>query len=162
MHSFIIQLQKEPVNRGEYIVSCEYEEHWFTRLVADYTYDFSFPRDAIAVFLKRLGGAEKYTEQFADRNGFGVIFKEGFRKAYFDEQYVKLRAAIQKLSDAATVDSFRQGSLTWLMCDLRRSYDDKHGIYVESDGDLITLNHFVRDVLENTCYYFGGVVGYHY
>ena len=163
MRSYIVQISASPIPMHEVISPYDYcDEHWFNREVADFISFNDCTEDAFADFVKRVGDAEKYVTMFPNVYGTGIVFKKGFKEAYFDEQYVKLRDAIQKLSDAATATTFRDGELEAAMYILRESYDDKLGVYVESDWGLLTLNEFVRHIAEEVPYYFGGAVGYHY
>lgn len=61
MHSRIFQVSAAPIAKEDYISSADYEDHWFTREIADYVSD-NCDRDSDIEWLKSDGleiGTEK-------------------------------------------------------------------------------------------------------
>ena len=49
----------------------------------------------------------------------------------------------------------------WL-CINNEAYDDKYGFYVDFDGYVQTLDHFIRENGDGGKYYIGATLDYHY
>lgn len=141
-----------------------YMDHWFLYSIADYVDDDCDPDDTIETLMQMFTVADAgLIETFKDEDGEGVIFKEGFVRAYMEREYKAFEQALRDLRAKATVDAFCQNKLGLEMCQLRETYDDKFGFYIQNEDEgLVTLTSFVRSIKSDTKYYFGGTVDYHF
>lgn len=154
MHSRIFQVSTNPINETDYIDECHYWEHWFTNEIADYVAN-STDRDSDIEWLMNCVKGIIISE---DENGKFLMVTD--RKAYFKKAFEEFKDAIDKVSKY-TLDDFIQNSSyeVWLV---GNSYEDKFGFYIDEDGDLTTLDSFVKLCRINQKYYIGGTVDYHF
>ena len=154
MHSRIFQVSMEPIDKDDYIEESNYYDHWFTNSVADYVSDSEYRDEDL-----------KWIEDCYDTRGikFGVdnngeyLIVEDKRK-YFENSFNKFMKAISKIQNC-TIDDFANGiSEMW---QLKDSYEEKFGFYVDADGELMTFDYFMRNCAVNEKYYLGGTVDYH-
>ena len=157
MHSRIFQVSKKPIKKEDYINSDCYIEHWFTKSIADYVSDDVNNRNDDIEWLTTFTCTKGITIG-EDENGKFLIVTD--RKAYFQKAFEEFKDAMDKVSKY-TLDDFIQGSSyeVWLV---GNSYEDKFGFYIDEDGDLTTLDSFVRLCRINQKYYIGGTVDYHF
>ena len=163
MHSSIIQLEAWPIDEWDLTTPDDYcDDHWFLYAVADYVAEDADHEGTLKWFRSLFESEGELVEFFERPEGTGVIFKEGFHEAYFGRQFVRFKAALVKLANMATEENFRSDELAYAISNLRDTYTDKYGIYIQNyDTSLVTLNKFLRHVKPDTPYYFGGTVDYH-
>lgn len=154
MHGTIIQLEEKPL-RFEEDFACEedfYDD--FVGVITDYVSD-DVDRDVeIQYFIKDL---EKYGVKYNAKEQ-SIIFLEGFKEKYFEERFIKLKEAVQKL----TFENFIKDTLeVWKIKNL---IDKKYEIYIySSESSWMTLDEFVRyNLKEGQKYYIGTVLDYHF
>ena len=86
MHSKIIQIESAPIALSERISPDYYYDHWFLSSVADYVdVDEENSVDDLIQLFKSVCGNE--VEAFTDENGVGLIFKDGFVRAFMEKEY---------------------------------------------------------------------------
>jgi len=155
MHSRIFQIECDPVPREEWIEE-ELMPEWFTDSVADYVVN--------------VGPDEREDDiDWLMRTDFGQVCKQDGDKltfnidvgAFFDESFEKFEEALAKLKEAK-FNHFASGGLEHLMFQLNDAYNDKYSFYVWQDGELYTLQSWMRQVKPLSVYYLGGIVDYHF
>jgi len=154
MHGTIIQLEEKPLRFEEDFVCEEDFYDDFVGVIADYVSD-DVDRDVeIQYFIKDL---EKYGVKYNAKEQ-SIIFLEGFKEKYFEERFIKLKEAVQKL----TFENFIKDTLeVWKIKNL---IDKKYEIYIySSESSWMTLDEFVRyNLKEGQKYYIGTVLDYHF
>lgn len=153
MHSRIFQVSDAPFEREDYITECDYYDHWFTREIADYVNDDCNREDDIAWLKESVKGFE------FGKDDSGEYFIVTDKVKYFEEAFYRFKDAIDKIKDC-TIDEFVNG--IYGMWDLKDSYDDKYGFYIDNDGDMESLDGFIRGCFADKKYYIGGTVDYHF
>ena len=153
MHSRIFQVSDASFEKEDYITGCDYYDHWFTREIADYVNDDCNREDDIAWLKESVKGFE------FGKDDSGEYFIVTDKVKYFEEAFYRFKDAIDKIKDC-TIDEFVNG--IYGMWDLKDSYDDKYGFYIDNDGDMESLDGFIRECFADKKYYIGGTVDYHF
>ena len=165
MHSKIIQLEKCPIENVGRIKPSDYDtDHWFTVSIADYVDDDDDPNDTLETLVQVFeAGLSDKVERFRDAHGKGLIFRDGFARAYLEREYKAFEQGLRNLTAKATVEAYCEDKLEMCMYQLNEAYNDKYGYYIQNeDRGLVTLTSFVRSIKPDTKYYFGGTVDYHF
>lgn len=161
MHSRIIQMETKPVNHK--ISPDDFNDHWFTTSVADYVdedYDSKDTLDTLREIFSTVGGGVDF---FEDEDGRGIIFKDGFREAFFAQSYTAFQDALSSLKEKTTPEKFVHGEIWQELYDLNAAYDNEAGYYISNDElGLKTLSRFIRLMKTGIRYYFGGTLDYHF
>lgn len=156
MHSRIFQVSLKPIDKAEYITESEYYDHWFTNSVADYVNDDCNRGEDIEWLKDCYEG--RGIEFGADDNGEYFIIKS--RIKYFEKTYEKFQGLLEKIRNY-DITEFANG--IYEFWSLKEAYEDKFGFYVQTDDNgLITIDNFARVYPENTKYYIGATIDYHY
>lgn len=153
MHSRIFQVSMTPIEKTDYINESNYYDHWFTRTIADYVSDSTNRAEDIN-WLSSCNGIVVSD----DENEESLIVIN--REEYFKNQFNAFKEAIEIIKDF-TITEFANGS-SYDIWKVNNAYEDKYGFYVDEDGELVTLDEFIRTCALNTKYYIGGTVDYHY
>ena len=83
------------------------------------------------------------------------ILHNGFSEKYFKTRYENVRADL-------SLESFTKGVFWQRLWELSNTYEDKYDDYVVFDGELYTLDSFLRNVAKpEKEYYIGSVLNYH-
>ena len=155
MHGRIFQLELNPVPRSERIDSSDIPG-WFS-YISDFTDDCVDVEYSTEWLLKGAIG------NVASLLGDKLVFDEwDVRRRYFVDKYKKFVKAAGELSSVAFDDFISTCGVDMIMRRLSEAYDDKYGFYVFSEGELCTLDDFMRTVKDGETYYLGGIVDYHY
>lgn len=152
MHSRIFQVSLDPIEKANYITEGDYYDHWFTNSIADYVSD-DCDRDEDIKWLK---GCVNGISFGADDNGEYFIVES--KELYFEKSFIAFKEVLDKLNKY-TLSDFSQGIFE--IYHLNISYEDKYGFYIDADGELMTLDEFVRGCVEKEKYYLGGTCDYH-
>lgn len=92
-----------------------------------------------------------------------VVFREGFKQAYFSRLYPLFEKALQELVEKTSLEAFCENELDLLLYSLNKINDDRFGTYISSEENgLRTINDFIRNLEPNEKYYIGGTADYHY
>ena len=163
MHSRMFQIEDHPVLEDERMNSADFEEHWFTREIADYVTDVPYRDDDVYYFIDGvLLPLGEYVDLFRENGQPVFILHKGFRERYFAKTYERFCVALDKLSSEITLDSFASNQIHSDLYTLRTLYDDRHGIWLYYDHEIFTLDQWMRSAVEGEKYYFGGVLDYHF
>ena len=158
MHSRIIELSKEPVDKESRLTASDIDADSIIYHVADYVDDTKEEsrQDNIHYFLKRPGIA-------VDRKNETVTLED--KTAYFARSYHTMRAAAQKLLQFSLDDFSTENKtdLSMTMYILKSAYEADDEVYVSTPIGMYTIDQFVREYWETGgTYYIGGIVDYHY
>lgn len=158
MHSRIIELSKEPVDKESRLTASDIDADSIIYHVADYVDDTKEEsrQDNIHYFLKRPGIA-------VDRKNETVTLED--KTAYFARSYHTMRAAAQKLLQFSLDDFSTENKtdLSMTMYILKSAYEADDEVYVSTPIGMYTIDQFVREYWETgDTYYIGGIVDYHY
>ena len=152
MHSRIFQVSLEPITKADYITESDYWEHWFTREIADYVDEDTNRNDDIE-WMKSC-----CNEFIFDKDDRGEYFIIADKEAYFADKFKMFSEAVDKIKDY-TLSDFTHGIME--MWTLRHAYEDRFGFYVDVDGELMSLDSFVRNCAKDAKYYIGNTIDYH-
>ena len=154
MHSRIFQVSMKPIEKIYYIDESNYYDHWFTREIADYVDDDTNRVEDI----NWLASCAKGIIVSSDEDGEFLIVTD--REKYFRNAFDAFQEAIETIKDF-TITEFINCS-SYDIWKVNNAYEDKYGFYVDADGELITLDRFVRTCALNAKYYIGATIDYHY
>lgn len=152
MHSRIFQVSMEPIEKDDYILESDYWDHWFTREIADYVNGSTNRNDDIRWLMMCCDG---FTFDNDDKGEYFIVED---KEIYFKEKFERFMQTIDKIKDY-TLEDFSKGFFE--MWGLKDAYEDKYGFYIDADGELITLDRFIRACALNAKYYIGGTIDYH-
>ena len=155
MHSRIFQVSKE--RNAEPIQDYRYEDY-FVPSVADYVVKL----DDVEYEYKWLTKVNK---------GLKVETKDGVttltivsKKDYFEKSFNEFKEHLKTVNEYS-IDEFID-SKNWLVFyNLRNSYDEKHGFYIDDNDEyfgIATINEFMRNVNDGDVYYLSTVFDYHF
>lgn len=153
MHSRIFQLSTKPIEKEDYITEEDFIDS-FVGKIADYVSSNTDREDDIEWFKSCYSKAKVSVEDSV------VIFPKGFREGYFENKF----EVFKKLSSELTFEEFAGLKYSGSIFDIKEALEDEYGfyIYIEDEG-VNTLDYFIRRLMkENTIYYFGATVDYHY
>lgn len=152
MHSRVIQLSLEPISNENYI-EADYE-NGFLSTIADYTSEDTDRNEDIKWiddYIKDYGA-----ELNNDNKSF--YFPRGFKNKYFEKRFECLKEMIDKMSlNTFSCSDSVVYNIDNLSC-------NKYGFYIsiDNDNEYIPLDSFVRNLNEDTTYYIGGTLDYHF
>ena len=155
MHSRIFQVSMEPINKADYIVESDYWDHWFTNTWADYVSEDCDRKDSIE-WLKNCYET-KGIKFGTDDNGEYFIVKN--KQAYFENSFKAFTDILEEIAKY-TIEDFTYGFIE--MYSLKQAYENKYGFYVDADGELMTLDSFIRGCATGEIYYIGNTIDYHF
>lgn len=156
MHSRIFQLEKEKVEKDEMLEAWNIEEgDDFIGPVSDYVDDIpmeSWDKE-IAVF-----GTAMYTDKGVvfDPKEKSIVFSEEFIESYFQDKYDEFKTITKIL----TQEDFRNYSGNLYRAG--KAIDNIFGYYFYTNGDLRSMDSFLRNISPGKKFYFGSVLDYHY
>lgn len=165
MHSRIFQIDFNPIEESDYIDSSKYDDNGFVGEHADYVADSDNREEdikwLIVGFENVINKDDLLVEQrLIDYDDIeqSIIFKAGFKEAYFQKKFDELNEFMKSL-DLKTFSSD-----SFLVYKIQKTFEEKHGFYVDLGQEgYMTLDSFIRGyVREDTKYYFGGTVDYHF
>ena len=161
MHSRIIQVETEPVK--DLLSVDKFDDHWFIGSIADYVDEDYEREDTLNTLREIFSIAGDCVEFFDSEDGCGVVFKDGFREAFFAAGYEAFQDALSALKERTTLEKFIRGGIWQELYDLNAAYDNEAGYYISNDElGLKTLSRFIRLMKTDTRYYFGGTLDYHF
>lgn len=174
MHSRIFQLSTSPITPDEFITTRDISDASFNFVgeIADYVDDIpesQLTSEYVGLYrdLAHANDATPFSVNMVKlSNGAPetLIFSEGFPQGYFRKKYAEFREVLRKLDavDAAQFADDPTGNVAYLVFLLRSAHNERFGAYIWINGDLLTLDEFVRTCELNTPYYFGNVLDYHF
>lgn len=155
MHSRIIQISKEKIDKDDYIEESDYWDN-FVGPIADYVSEDTDRDGDIEWFVEILKDSIEYNK---DEESFTI--KD--RKKYFERSYDKFMKILNEISDTMTLDKYMSPCDT-VIYSLKSTYDDKFGFYIDDKGEyhgLSTLDNFMRYAEDGQKFYIGGTMDYH-
>ncbi len=141
----------------EYQFDYDCRHSWFIGHVADYVNEDTNEKEDIEWFL---GCYRDFNEYFRVNNKDieieSITFLPGFKRAYFNGRFERLRQQINSMTIDDFTDSLRVYGLKELI-------ENKFGFYICSEDNLQTMDNFVRKLPDReVTYYFGNTIDYHY
>lgn len=155
MHSRIFQVSKE--RNAEPISESRYEDY-FIPSIADY--------------VVKVADVEDDYKWLTDINkGLKVETKDGVttltivsKKEYFEKSFNEFQEYLKTVSEYS-IDEFID-SKNWLVFyNLRNSYDEKYGFYVDDNDEyfgIASFDEFMRNVNDGDVFYLSTVFDYHF
>ena len=163
MHSRMFQIEDHPVLEDERMNSADFEDHWFTREIADYVCNAGTREEDIDMFIDYVITPLGECAELVQENGQAYfILHDGFREKYFAESYKHFCVILQKLSSQTTLEDFANGKIDRDMYALKRAYNNRYGWWVAEEDELYSLDEWMRSAETGVKYYFGGVLDYHF
>lgn len=151
MHSRIIQLSKEPIDKDDYITEDTFIDD-FVGVIADYVSEETDREEDIKWLLYAI---KEYGIVYNDKEE-SIIFPKGFKENYFRERFKELKEVVQNIS----LEQFASNST--VAYNLASLIEDKHGFYIYTSF-WQSFDSFVRGELEEgEKYYIGGTIDYHF
>ncbi len=148
MYCSVIQLSMNPINEEMTVDDLILVN--FVGQVADYVSDEDVEKEeTLESFIEYIG------PDYVVRDGDTIIFKTGFKKQYFQSRLNQLKQMVAK----TTLEQFMNSVYAY---DLSTLIEDRFGFYIYDDDYWQTFDDFARDLEEDTIYYIGSVIDYHY
>lgn len=163
LYSTIIELSSSPVAESEWVCSDELPE-WFYGDIADYIGDADDRMLSLQCLARDMDGFADF-----DLEQNCLTLKADAKEKYFQGAYRKYKETLEKLAQVP-LEEFSgismappsSGSLSALMYSLRSTIEDRFGTYIYADGELTTLDEWLRYASAGDVYYIGGVMNYHF
>ena len=156
MHSRIFQVSKNKITSDNRIYDSRYDD-WFVGKVADYVVK-SDNRKGDLEWLTTCHKGLEITEK--DGN---TVLKIVSKEEYFEKSFNEFKGLIKKFSEYSIKDFV--DSKNWLdFWNLKASYDDEHGFYVDDNDEyfgIATFDDFMRNAEDGDVYYMGVTFDYH-
>lgn len=150
MHSRIFQVSNESIAEEDFIRESRYDEE--TRF--DYVVTSKIAED-----LKWLSNVKGLKIDVEARTITLISKEKYFKRAYYN--FLKL---MEELHDAS-LNEFANDSLRLKVYELKQSYEDTIGFYIDDNGEefgLVTLDEWVRGVEEGRVAHVGQTFDYHF
>lgn len=155
MHSRIFQVSKE--RNAEPIQEYRYSDY-FVPSIADYVVN--------------VADVESDYKWLADENkGLKVETKDGVttltivsKKEYFEKSFNEFQECLKTVNEYS-IDEFIDSKNWSVFYNLRNSYDEKYGFYVDDNDEyfgIATFNEFMRNVNDGDVFYLSTVFDYHF
>ena len=141
----------------EYQFDYDCRHSWFIEQVADYVSEDTNEKEDIKWFLRCYRDFNEYFRvNNKDIEIESITFLPGFKRAYFNGRFERLRQQINSMTIDDFTDSLRVYGLKELI-------ENKFGFYICSEDNLQTMDNFVRELPDReVTYYFGNTINYHY
>lgn len=153
MHDLIYQLNDEIIDKDDFLTEEELYDN-FVGIIADYV-DGDIDRDAaineLVISLTPYGIIYDPTEQ-------SIVFKKGFKEAFFKERFAKLKKYVSEL----TLEEFSGTADTFPLYYIKKTIEDKYGTYIYFNNVCIIFDEFIRNMKEGQKYFFGSAIDYHF
>lgn len=153
MYNAIFQISINPIEENCYITESDLYDTWFEREIALYVSD-EVNRETEIKILKD-STQNKGISFGEDEHGSWFVIES--KEKFFEDNFVKFKEELTNLAKL-TLEDFSTKTLGTYF--LNKHFDDKYGVYFHVDGEIMTLDNFVRICLTGEKHYIGGVVGY--
>ena len=150
MHSRIFQVSNKSIAEENFIKESRYDEE--TKF--DYVVTSKIAED-----LKWLSSV-KGLEIDVEARTITLVSKED----YFKRKYYNFLKLIEELH-GASLNEFANDSLRFKIYELKQTYEDTTGFYIDDNGEefgLVTLDEWVREVEEGRVAHVGQTFDYHF
>jgi len=163
-HNRIFQIRSNPINKEDYIEESDFYGHWFIGSVADYVSSDCNREDDVRNLrdlLVNLRAARFGIDKSYAHISF-VLMPNG-KEAYFTKAYEDFVAARQKTMAMGLAEFASGSAFAKSVRIMNSSYNSEFEYYVSADeGEIITLDDFIRKAEIGKWYYIGGTLDYHY
>lgn len=120
-------------------------------------------KSRISILFEKLGEKTDtlFQSQF-ENDCASFLLHEGFLEKYFKTRYEKFSERLEEIRADLSLESFTMGVFELRLWGLSNTYENKYDDYVVFDGELRSLDSFLRNVAEpEKEYYIGSVLNYH-
>lgn len=150
MHEFIYQLESEIIEpENELNENLMNKHQWFFESVSDGVTEKTDHATNIKMFVESL---KKYPVTYSAEQQT-MTFHAGFKTAYFREDYPQSKELVNDIS----LDDYMRSE--W---DKQETETSPFGTYIYHKNQLMKLGEFIRNINEDTPYYLGKTIDYHY
>lgn len=120
-------------------------------------------KSRISILFEKLGEkTDTYFQSQFENDCASFILHEGFPEKYFKTRYEKFSERLEEIRADLSLESFTMGVFELRLWGLSNTYENKYDDYVVFDGELHSLDSFLRNVAEpEKEYYIGSVLNYH-
>lgn len=161
MHSRIFHLESSKQLLEDYKLtesSIIFENEWFLNSIADYIDEDTNKESDIKWFIGYIESEVEDKSLFEVTEYNNIVFKKGFKEAYFEKRFEEFKKKASEL----TLSNFCSNSYDIDLYRIEMLIEDKFGFYIYSEGELVTLDSFMRDLQdEDIKLYFGNTLDYH-
>ncbi len=161
MHSNIYEVSRQPIPESGYMTVDDLPM-WFFSEIADYASEIAAERRS-----REIDWLNDGFYGLCTKNGDELVFNPGILGTFFLRKHSSFIESAAKLA-GATYEAFIGGSgsdaLAYTMFELRDAYDDRFGFYIldRDDGELKTLDSWLRSANLTRPWYVGGIIDYHW
>ena len=120
-------------------------------------------KSRISILFEKLSSETGSSFQSQSENDCAsFILHSDFSEKYFKTRYEKFSECLENVRADLSLGSFIKGVFWQRLWKLSNIYEDKYDDYVVFDGELYTLDAFLRNVAKSEKeYYIGSVLNYH-
>lgn len=120
-------------------------------------------KSRISILFEKLSSETDSSFQSQSENDCAsFILHSDFSEKYFKTRYEKFSECLENVRADLSLESFTKGVFWQRLWELSNTYEDKYDDYVIFDGELYTLDSFLRNVAKpGKEYYIGSVLNYH-
>ena len=120
-------------------------------------------KSRISILFEKLSSETSSSFQSQSENDcVSFILHSNFSEKYFKTRYEKFSECLENVHADLSLESFTKGVFWQRLWELSNTYEDKYDDYVVFDGELYTLDSFLRNVAKpEKEYYIGSVLNYH-
>lgn len=158
MHSRIFQLELEKVEPDMEVTENEiFDNTSFMGPVADYALEITDDK-MIDSDIEDYFDEDSHLSQYGltlDAKNRTIKFNKGFKDRYFEKKYEFFKRTVADID----FEVFKEGGMPLYF--LKKSIEDRFDLYFFSDGNLMNIDEFFRDMEEEKTYHFGSVFDYH-
>jgi len=159
MYCNIYQISDSPIESGDYINVCDFEDHWFINNIAEFVTEIRNPDDGYRELREML--EQNMVAAFND-NGSFTILPYG-KENYFKDAFDRFCKAFQKIEGKTLSDFASSCKFSNWVEQLCVSRCDKYGAYVSLDDlEIIPFDEFIRKADRRRRYFIGAVLQYKY
>lgn len=120
-------------------------------------------KSRISILFEKLSSETGSSFQSQSENDCAsFILHSDCSEKYFKTRYEKFSECLENVRADLSLESFTKGVFWQRLWELSNTYEDKYDDYVVFDGELYTLDSFLRNVAKpKKEYYIGSVLNYH-
>ena len=161
MHSTVYELSNHPIPRAKQITP-GYLPDWFFRSICDYATTMADSERE-----ESIQSLSKYLGNLCVCSGEQLTFSPNLKQMYFQESHHYFKVAAHALAEV-DYESFAgiksTPALGLALNSILESYEDKNGYYIYSrrNGELMSLDHWIRVTDLSRPFYVGGTIEYYY
>ena len=158
-HNRIYQINTKPISEDDYICDSSFLDHPFVWSITDGISD-NCDRSEDIVALRSLLTRTK-AAKFDDESDSFMIQQNG-KEAYFAKAYEAYVTEREKTMSTSLTEFASGSRFAESMRLMSNAFNEERGCYVSSsEGELVTLDEFIRFAEVGVRYFIGGTLDYH-